>query len=111
MTGNEYQKLAMRTCSIPYYKVTDRMFHSVFGLNAEAGEVASILQKEYQGHEFDPEHMMKELGDCLWMIAECATAMNVTLDSIMEMNIEKLKARYPDGFDAEHSLHRAEGDI
>ena len=111
MTGNEYQKLAMRTCSIPEDHVMDRMRHAVFGLNAEAGEVASILQKEYQGHEFDPEHMMKELGDCLWMIAECATAMGVTLDAVMQMNIDKLWARYPEGFDAEHSLHRKEGDI
>lgn len=45
------------------------------------------------------------------MIAECATALNVTLDSIMEMNINKLKARYPEGFDVEHSLYRKEGDI
>lgn len=111
MTGNEYQKLAMRTCSIPQDRPDHRMYHAVFGLNAEAGEVAGILQKEYQGHEFDPEHMMKELGDCLWMIAECATSMNVTLDSIMEMNIEKLRMRYPDGFDADRSLHRADGDI
>lgn len=111
MTGNEYQRLAMRTCSIPYDRVNDRMYHGVFGLNSEAGEVAGILQKEYQGHKFDAEHMMKELGDCLWMIAECATALNVGLDDIMQMNIDKLRARYPQGFDAEHSLHRKVGDI
>ncbi len=109
MTGNEYQTLAMRTCSVqdPYQQV----HHAVFGLAAEAGEVAGILQKGYQGHGFDKKHMVKELGDCLWMIAECAYALDVKLDEVMQINIDKLKARYPEGFDAEHSLHRAEGDI
>ena len=109
MTGNEYQTLAIRTCSVQDPDL--QLYHSVFGLAAEAGEVAGILQKEYQGHRFDKEHMIKELGDCLWMIAECAHAMGVKLDDVMRINIDKLKARYPDGFDAEHSLHRAEGDI
>ena len=49
MTGNEYQKLAMRTCSIPYNSKTDMIRHAVFGLASEAGEVSGILQKEYQG--------------------------------------------------------------
>lgn len=52
MTGNEYQKFANRTCSITENK-TDMLHHAVFGLTSEAGEVAGMLQKEYQGHEFD----------------------------------------------------------
>lgn len=67
MTGKEYQKLAMRTCSIPYDNKEGRLHHAVFGLTSEAGEVAGILQKVYQGHEFDKEHIKKELGDCLSM--------------------------------------------
>lgn len=51
MTGKEYQALAIRTCSIPYDCKADRLYHAVFGLNSEAGEVAGILQKKYQGHE------------------------------------------------------------
>lgn len=111
MTGNEYQKKAMRTCSIPYDNKEDMLRHAVFGLCSESGEVAGILQKVYQGHTFDKEHMMKELGDCLWMIAEACTALGIELDDVMQTNIDKLNARYPEGFDAEHSLHRAEGDI
>lgn len=111
MTGNEYQKLAMRTCSIPYERKDDMMYHAVLGLNAEAGEVASIFQKQYQGHLVSAEHLKKELGDCLWMIAEACTALGCGMEEIMQMNIDKLKARFPDGFDPERSLHRKEGDV
>lgn len=111
MTGAEYQKLAMRTCSIPYENVKGRLYHAVFGLTSEAGEVAGIMQKVYQGHEFDEQHVKKELGDCLWMIAEACEALGVSMDEVMQMNIDKLKARYPEGFSAEKSLHRKVGDI
>ena len=111
MTGNEYQKLAMRTCSIPYDNKSDMARHAIFGLCSEAGEAAGILQKEYQGHEFDKTHMKKELGDCMWMIAEACVAFDISLNDVMQTNIDKLKARYPEGFDSEHSLHRAAGDV
>lgn len=111
MTGEEYQKLAMRTCSIPQDRVMDKAYHAVFGLASEAGEVSGILQKTYQGHEIDFEHVKKELGDCLWMIAEACDAFGFSLDEVMELNIEKLRKRYPNGFSSENSLHRAEGDI
>lgn len=111
LTANEYQLLAMRTCNIPYSKRKDMLRHAVFGLNSEAGEVAGILQKQYQSHPFDKEHMLKELGDCAWMLAEACTALGVELETVLNMNIEKLKARFPNGFEAEKSLHRAEGDI
>lgn len=110
MNLNEYQELAKRTCSI-----TDddekMLFHGALGLASEAGEVTGILQKTYQGHTFDKTHMMKELGDCLWMIAEVCTAIGCTMDEVGQMNIDKLKARYPEGFTAERSLYRTEGDI
>lgn len=111
MTGEEYQKLAMRTCSIPNDRVMDKAYHAIFGLTSEAGEVSGILQKTYQGHEIDLEHVEKELGDCLWMIAEACDAFGFSLDEVMELNIEKLRKRYPNGFSSENSLHRAEGDI
>lgn len=111
MTGNEYQKLAMRTCSIPYDQREDMLRHAVFGLASEAGEVAGILQKEYQGHEFNKEHMKKELGDCLWMIAEACQALDLGMDDVMQTNIDKLKARFPEGFSTEKSINRKEGDI
>ena len=53
----------------------------------------------------------KELGDLLWFVAEYCTAVGWDLDDIMALNIEKLKARFPDGFDPEKSLHRKEGDV
>lgn len=110
MTGNEYQKLAARTIpkNVNEY---GQIRHAVFGLCSEAGEVAGLFQKQFQGHAFGDEHLKKELGDCLWMIAEMCTANNWDLEEIMQMNIDKLKARYPEGFDVERSLHRKEGDV
>ena len=111
MTGNEYQKLASRT--IPdSYSPHDCEYHSLHGMVGEIGELHSIYQKRYQGHvPSDWKHVQLELGDLLWFIAEYCTAMGWKLEDIMQMNIDKLLARYPDGFDAEHSLHRKEGDI
>ena len=111
MTGSEYQKLAMRTCSIPRDKKEDMARHAIFGLTSEAGEVAGIMQKKYQGHEIDIQHVKKELGDCMWMIAEACEAFDISLDDVMKTNIDKLKARYPEGFDPERSLHRDKNDI
>lgn len=107
----KYQKMAIKTCSIPYNDKKGMLYHGVFGLASEAGEVSGILQKTYQGHEFDKEHIKKELGDCMWMIAEICTALDMGLDDVMETNINKLHARYPNGFEVDKSLHRAEGDI
>lgn len=109
MNGKQYQKLAMRTCSVELKE--DKLKHAVFGLASESGEVSGILQKMYQGHAFDKSHMILELGDCMWMIAEACEALDVDMDEVMNLNIVKLKKRYPDGFKAEQSLHRAEGDI
>lgn len=110
MTGNEYQKLASRTISKNMNEVQIE-HHALHGMVGEIGELHSIYQKVYQGHADSDEHKMKELGDLLWFIAEYCTAYNWNLEDIMQMNIDKLKARYPEGFDAEHSLHRMEGDI
>ena len=110
MEANEYQKQAMRTCSI----TDDRkrqLYHGVLGLTSEAGEVSGILQKIYQGHDHNIDHLVKECGDCLWMISEILQAVNVSLEDCMTANIAKLRARYPDGFDHDKSLHRKPGDI
>lgn len=111
MTGSEYQKLAIIACNIPYDDKNGMLNHAVFGLASEAGEVSGIMQKVFQGHEFEIEHMKKELGDCLWMIAEACEALGTSVDDIMKMNIDKLKARYPYGFETEKSLHRKAGDV
>ena len=110
MTGNEYQELAARTIAIEDAK--DREYHALHGMVGEIGELHSIYQKVYQGHKEDSdEHRKKELGDLMWFIAEYCTANNWDLDEIMQMNIDKLKARYPEGFEESKSLNRAEGDI
>ena len=110
LEGNEYQKLAERTID-EHMTVIDKERHALYGMSAEIGELHGIHQKCYQGHQYDPEHAKKELGDLLWFIAEYCTAHGWWLEDIMYMNIDKLKARYPDGFDAEKSLHRKDGDI
>ena len=109
MEGKEYMELAMRTA--PEMDAASKLSHGILGINSEAGELAGIVQKVYQGHLPDREHMLKEVGDCYWFLAEICYALGTTPDEVMEMNIEKLKARYPEGFDPEKSLHRAEGDI
>lgn len=110
MNGNEYQKLAARTINTNLAPKGQEN-HALHGMVGEIGELHSLYQKLYQGHEFDEEHAMKELGDLLWFVAEYCTSRGWDLDDIMQMNIDKLRARYPEGFDSEHSLHRAEGDI
>lgn len=89
----------------------DKGYHALHGMVGEIGEIHSIYQKEYQGHEIDDEHLKKEVGDLLWFVAEYCTVKGWSLDEVAALNIEKLKARYPEGFDVEHSLHRKEGDI
>lgn len=112
MTINEYQSLAMRTASGMNYEHHGLLLNGALGLCGEAGEVADIVKKAtFQGHELDVEHIAKELGDVCWYIAVSATAIGCDLETIMKMNIEKLKKRYPDGFDAERSQHRAKGDV
>lgn len=111
MTGNQYQTLAMRTSNknlSPDY----HLLNGVMGMCGEAGECVDMVKKNFmQGHDLDRDHIAKELGDVLWYIAETATALGLTLDNIMQLNVDKLKARYPEGFDADKSLHRAVGDI
>ncbi len=111
LTLDEYQKLAMRTCNIPYHDQRGMLNHGVFGLTSEAGEVAAFLQKQYQGHDIDIAHMKKELGDVMWMVAEICTAIGTTMNEIAIGNIEKLRKRFPDGFSTERSINRAKGDV
>lgn len=106
MTINEYQKLAMTTLN-PDLSQKDVLINGVMGLCGESGEAIDIVKKWLaQGHELDKEKLAKELGDICWYLAETATALDLSLEDIMAANIEKLKRRYPDGFDAQRSIHR-----
>lgn len=110
LTGNKYQKLAARTINTKLSN-KDIAYHALHGMPGEIGELHSIYQKVYQGHDFDEAHAKKELGDLMWFVAEYCTANDWNLEDVMQLNIDKLRARYPEGFDAEHSLNRVSGDI
>lgn len=111
MTINKYQELAMTTLN-PELTKKDVLINSVMGLCGESGEAIDIVKKWMaQGHELDKEHLTKELGDIAWYLAEAATALEFPLDDILQANIDKLKKRYPDGFDAQKSLVRLQGDL
>ena len=106
MNINEYQKLAMQTLN-PALTPQEVLMDSALGLCGESGEVADLLKKHLmQGHPFDQNEFAKELGDVAWYLAEAATALGMDLETILQMNIEKLKRRYPEGFDVEKSIHR-----
>ena len=108
MTINEYQKLAMTTLN-PELDKKDVLINSVMGLCGESGEAIDMVKKWMaQGHELDKEHFAKELGDIAWYLAEAATAIDMPLEDILQANIDKLKKRYPEGFNTEKSLHRVE---
>jgi len=105
MTINTYQQLAART--INHALDRDEMInHAVFGLSGEVGEISSLFQKVYQGHELNESDLRKEIGDVAWMLAELCTAYGWDMEQVFIENIEKLRARYPKGFSAERSLHR-----
>ena len=108
MTVNEYQRLAMTTLN-PALDKKDVLINGVMGLCGESGEAIDIVKKWLaQGHELDKEKLAKELGDIAWYLAETATALDLNLEDIFEANIEKLKKRYPEGFDSQRSIHRAD---
>lgn len=110
MNANEYQKAAMRTA--PGISPDDLLMNGVLGLCGESGECADLVKKcFYQGHVLDRQHLAKELGDVAWYLAITARAIEYDLSTILQMNVEKLKNRYPDGFTAEKSINRKAGDI
>ena len=107
MEINEYQKLALRTANSN--NPNNLFLNGILGLCGETGEVADLVKKYlFQGHNLDSEKVVKELGDVCWYVAITAKALGVTLETVMEANIEKLKARYPNGFSVEKSINRME---
>lgn len=136
MTGSEYQKLAMRTND---RKATERILDKIdmidffkqaktgrdaekydlggilntgLGLSGEVGEFNDMIKKWiFHEKELDIEHAKKEAGDICWYIAMLCESFGWDLDEILQMNVEKLKARYPDGFDVEKANNRKAGDV
>ena len=90
----------------------DVLINSVMGLCGESGEAIDIVKKWLmQGHELDREHLIRELGDVAWYLAEAATALDVPLEAVFQGNLDKLRQRFPNGFDTGASVNRKEGDL
>lgn len=105
LSFNEYQKQAFDLVSEDGRK--DLILNGVLGLAGESGECCDIVKKNrFQGHDLDKEHLMDELGDVLWYIAETCSGLGVTLEECAQYNLDKLHARYPGGFSKDKSIHR-----
>ena len=108
MTVNEYQKMALTTLN-PALGKQDVLINGVMGLCGESGEAIDIVKKHLaQGHPLDREGLIKELGDVAGYLAETAWALDVPLEAVLQRNLDKLRARYPEGFDSERLIGRAE---
>ena len=93
-----------------------RLLTAALGLTAESGEFTEVVKKIIlQGKPYNEDnvfHMKRELGDICWYLAQACMALDTTFDEIIEMNVDKLKARYPGGeFDVHKSENRKEGDL
>lgn len=107
MTLNEYMEAAARTFRDD--TPTGCLENGALGLAGEAGEVCDLVKKWFfQGHELHRERIIEELGDVMWYIALTAKGCGTTLENVARKNIDKLKKRYPEGFDEERSRNRDE---
>ena len=114
----DYAALLARTNSLELEHDCNvsQLITAAFGLTAESGEFTEVVKKIIlQGKPYSEEnvfHMKRELGDICWYLAQACMALDTTFDEVIEMNVEKLKARYPGGeFDVHHSENREEGDL
>ena len=94
----------------------ERLLTAAVGLSAESGEFTEIVKKMiFQGKPYNEEnifHMKRELGDIMWYVAQACMALDTDFNEIIEMNVDKLKSRYPGGeFDVHFSENRKEGDV
>ena len=106
MNVNDYQKEAM-TLLNPALTEKDVLMNALMGLCGESGEAIDLMKKHlYQGHNLDKEKLVKELGDIAWYLAEAATGLSIDLSEVLQRNLDKLHARYPQGFSTERSMHR-----
>lgn len=112
MDADVYQSLAMRTAGdLAATPFKDALIVSALGLTGEAGEVADMVKKHVaQGHPLDLERLIDEAGDVAWYLARLCTAIHVSLGEVLQHNVDKLIARYPNGFSSEASINRKERD-
>lgn len=105
----KYEDEALRTKSerCHTYLVTPDILHGALGIVTEAGEIADAVKKSiFYGKPFDLVNLQEEIGDCFWYLAILAKEAGLSFEAIMEQNIAKLKARYPDKFTEHHALNR-----
>lgn len=104
----EYQEYAERTATRDEGDTNERRYANFgMGLAGEAGEVCDYLKKVvFHGHDLDKQKLCEELGDCLWYIATLATTAGLSMEDVAWGNVQKLKRRYPQGFNYEDSIKR-----
>lgn len=112
LTPSEYQHSVVPYCA-PQPTKLDALHYGLDGLNGEAGEALDILKKHiYQGHDLDKRHLLLELGDVAACLAYCCEALDISMEEVMRMNLDKLSHRYPEGhFTVQRSVGRAADDI
>ena len=113
MDADEYQKLAARTLiDKPDFEISDCEIMAVWdaiGLAGESGEVVDHIKKGvFHQHGIDIPKLANELGDVLWYVAALCTTLGLDMDAIMRANIEKLKLRYPNGYNSFDSQKRVD---
>lgn len=108
ITANDYQRAALRTANGANCV---NLMNAALGMAGESGEVADIIKKHtFQGHDLDVNHVAEELGDVLWYVAVGAEAIGLSLGEVAQRNVDKLKRRYPDGFDKSRSINREDSN-
>ena len=95
---------------------SERLLTASVGMCAEAGEFTEVVKKiVFQGKPVNEDnlfHLKRELGDIMWYVMQACMGLGTDLNEIIEMNVEKLASRYPDGaFDVHFSENRKAGDV
>ena len=115
LAADAYQMHAARTLigtpDAEYTPDQIMLVWNAIGLAGEAGEVADTIKKAvFHQHGLDRDELIKELGDVLWYVAALCTKLDVPLSEVMNRNIDKLMARYPDGYSSAASVARMDSE-
>ena len=106
MDIREFQRVSTRTLNKELSK-EQQVSNMIFGANGELGEVTDILKKHlYQEHRINKIHLAEEIGATLFYIVNLCTIYGLDIEDILQGNVDKLKKRFPEGFDAERSINR-----
>jgi NTP pyrophosphatase (non-canonical NTP hydrolase) len=111
ITANDYQILAVRTLQISpkLSEPENQLVYLALGLVGESGELADTIKKvAYHKHQFNAPETLLEIGDVCWYLACICEVLHINLSCVMEHNIEKLRKRYPNGYNPEDSQRRAD---